>query len=260
MKWFLVPLCIIWVNSLDLEDNEDQLGDGLPELYDGDMFLTPEQKLILSLDEKNLWRVAYRNLVNQWPDKTVPYVYGAISKHGFTKDEKVKVRAAMDYIESKTCVKFRGRKGQRDHLIIMKGRPGCWANVGRARFARVNLGGAWCFNQGPIVHELMHILGFAHTHLAPNRDDYVDIKWENVKDSEKSHLTKLSSKDWTMLNLPYDYDSIMHYRPNAHSANGKDTIVPKEAGIKTGRREKLSELDIIRINRYYKCPQVEKKH
>ncbi|GAB0101017.1 hypothetical protein DMENIID0001_171340 [Sergentomyia squamirostris] len=261
MKWFLVALCIIWVNSLDLEDNEDQLGDGLPELYDGDMLLTPEQKRILSLDGKDLWRVAHRNFAQRWPNKIVPYVYGAGPIDGLTKDENKKVREAMRYIESKTCVKFRPRQGQRDHLIIMKGRPGCWANVGRARFAKVNLNGPWCLTRGPIVHELVHVLGFGHAHQAPNRDDYIDIKWENVKDSEKSHLTKLSSKDWTMLSLPYDYDSLMHYRPNAHSANGKDTIVPKKPRVPEKRGSgTLSELDILRINRYYDCPPVEEKH
>ncbi|GAB0101014.1 astacin-like [Sergentomyia squamirostris] len=255
MKWFLVALCIIWVNSLDLEDNEGQLGDGLPELYDGDMLLTPEQKLILSLDEKDLWRVSHRNLIYRWPDKTVPYVYGAGPIDGLTNDEKNKVRAAMRYIESKTCVKFRGRKGQRDHLIIAKGKPGCFANTGRTRFARVNLGEERCFKHGTIVHELLHILGFAHSHQAPNRDDYVDIKWENMNKSTKFPFKKLPSKDWTMLDLPYDYASILHYSRKAFSINGKDTIVPKEEGVEIGQRIRLSELDIKRVNKYYKCPE-----
>ncbi|GAB0101016.1 hypothetical protein DMENIID0001_171330 [Sergentomyia squamirostris] len=258
MKWFLVAFCIIWVNCLDLEDNEDQLGDGIPELYDGDMLLTPEQKRILSLDGKDFWRVAYGHLVQRWPHNTVIYVFGAGSKHGLTKDEKNKVRAAMDYIESKTCVKYRPRQGQKDedHVMIRRGSPGCWTNVGRGRYARLNLGEEKCFKHGAIVHELLHILGFAHTHQAPNRDDYIDINWGNVNKSAKNAFKKLPSEHWTMLGLPYDYDSVMHFSRKALSKNGEDTIVPQKKGVNIGFRQELSELDIKRINKYYNCPNV----
>jgi hypothetical protein len=35
------------------------------------------------------------------------------------------------------------------------------------------------------------------------------------------------------LNIPYDYGSIMHYGKRAFSNNGRDTIVPKKAGVST---------------------------
>ena len=61
---------------------------------------------------------------------------------------------------------------------------------------------------------------------------------------------------------PYDYDSIMHYSARAFSRNqfAVDpmlTIVPKNPAVnyaKIGRKINLSETDIIKIKKLYKCP------
>ena len=50
---------------------------------------------------------------------------------------------------------------------------------------------------------------------------------------------------------PYDYESIMHFPPNAFSMNGKPTIEPLLPDIKIGGRDKLSAGDILLINAPY---------
>ena len=35
--------------------------------------------------------------------------------------------------------------------------------------------------QGVIIHELMHMLGFAHEHQRPDRDTMVTVNWANVE-------------------------------------------------------------------------------
>ena len=50
----------------------------------------------------------------------------------------------------------------------------------------------------------------------------------------------------------YDYDSIMHYRSNAFTGDGSDTItVP--AGAHVGQRDHLSVCDVERIQVHYGC-------
>lgn len=34
------------------------------------------------------------------------------------------------------------------------------------------------------MHELMHALGFQHQHSAHNRDDYINVNFENVEESK----------------------------------------------------------------------------
>ncbi|MPC18390.1 Zinc metalloproteinase nas-13 [Portunus trituberculatus] len=57
----------------------------------------------------------------------------------------------------------------------------------------------------------------------------------------------------TNLGLPYDYDSIMHYGPNAFSRGTGPTIVPKQSGVYIGQRERLSTNDVKGINMLYQC-------
>ena len=56
------------------------------------------------------------------------------------------------------------------------------------------------------------------------------------------------------LNEQYDYGSIMHYSKYAFSKNGNPTIIPiRTTDAELGQREGLSEHDVNRINKLYKC-------
>lgn len=37
-----------------------------------------------------------------------------------------------------------------------------------------------CLRHGVIIHEFLHALGFYHQHSVPDRDEYVDILWQNI--------------------------------------------------------------------------------
>lgn len=60
-------------------------------------------------------------------------------------------------------------------------------------------------------------------HSAWNRDDYVEIMLENVKEGKEYNFNKYNTSNF---NTTYDYDSIMHYTATAFSKNNKPTIVP----------------------------------
>ena len=60
----------------------------------------------------------------------------------------------------------------------------CWSYIGRLYWFKgpqsLSLG-ARCNNKGIIMHELMHAIGFWHEQSRPDRDEYVEIIWENIK-------------------------------------------------------------------------------
>lgn len=63
--------------------------------------------------------------------------------------------------------------------------------------------------------------------------------------------------DWLyndLQDLPYDYDSIMHYNSISFSANRKPTIVPiGNPDVEIGQRRGMSYLDAKKLNKLYSC-------
>jgi hypothetical protein len=45
----------------------------------------------------------------------------------------------------------------------------------------------------------------------------------------------------------------MHYHPTSFSINGQATITPKVSGVSIGNKNKLSDIDVAAIRKYYKC-------
>lgn len=81
------------------------------------------------------------------------------------------------------------------------------------------------------MHEILHCLGFFHQQSAADRDDYVQIKWENIEDSHEHNFNKYNDSVVTDYGVSYDFQSIMHYSEKAFSKNGEKTIVPVSVSL-----------------------------
>ena len=95
----------------------------------------------------------------------------------------------MNAISSRTCIRFRQRNGDNDHVYIQRGsvNSGCWSYVGRTGGRQIlNLqvpeypGAAHCVWTGTVSHELIHAIGYYHEQSRPDRDDFVEINWNNI--------------------------------------------------------------------------------
>lgn len=158
-------------------------------------------------------------------------------------------------IERSTCVRFRqGANSQNHYIRVTNNVAGCFAYVGYIRTAQqLNLGNG-CMYKGVIIHEFLHALGFFHQQSSADRDDFVNIHWENIQDGYAYAFDKYSSAQVTNFGTRYDYGSIMHYGPYAFSKNRKPTISAKQSGGQNmGQSNGLSQTDIIKINRMYNC-------
>jgi hypothetical protein len=61
---------------------------------------------------------------------------------------------------------------------------GCWSIVGRANMRApqvVSIQNGLCTNRKTVAHELIHALGFDHEQNRPDRDDWVEINFDNIK-------------------------------------------------------------------------------
>ncbi len=190
----------------------------------------------------------------RWPDGVVPYKINSEVKAA----QRQNILNAMKHIEDKTSVKFVSRTNQKDYVEFVyhnKSDHVCWSQLGRRGGRQtIALHKDGC-GFGTTVHEICHALGFWHEQSREDRDDFIDIIWENVNPDYKSQFSK-HVKDGIDLG-PYDYGSIMHYRATSFSKNGKPTIVPKKPGVTIGQRNGLSDRDINAINLLY--PPISRK-
>ena len=70
---------------------------------------------------------------------------------------------------------------------------------------------------------------------------------------QKERFTTIGSRD-----MPYDYNSVMHYGSFFFSQErGLRTLLAKMKGVRIGQREKLSALDAQRGRLLYQCTLME---
>jgi len=182
----------------------------------------------------------------------------------FSGVHKALFKQAMRHWENYTCIQFVERTTEHPNWIVFTERPcGCCSFVGkRGNGPQAISIGKNCDKFGIAVHELGHVVGFWHEHTRPDRDNWVEIKRENVMVGQEYNFNKLTSEEVNSLGLRYDYDSIMHYARNTFSKGTYlDTILPRTdlpenqaAMPEIGQRVRLSRGDILQTTALYQCP------
>ncbi|XP_075719694.1 low choriolytic enzyme-like [Rhinoderma darwinii] len=90
----------------------------------------------------------------------------------------------MKEFEIMTCVQFVNRSNEQDYISIETG-GGCWSYVGKVGGRQIlSLDMPSCIKYTLVPHEFMHALGFFHEHTRPDRDQYIDVLWQNIAPSE----------------------------------------------------------------------------
>jgi len=200
----------------------------------------------------------------RWPNGVIPYDISAITD---AKDQKTITDAMQKLMydvatptntsnQRTACIYFRPRQATDKVFFKIQYGTGCSAHVGHMPHYQsvMTLQKNGCFYAGTIQHELMHVIGFHHEQCRPDRDSYLSVNLANVEPKMHHNFNKYVW-DSTVFNqgTPYDYASIMHYETDAFTMNGKPTMIPTKAGVKIGRAQALSPIDIAEVRHLYKC-------
>uniref|UniRef100_A0A7I4YLN2 Metalloendopeptidase n=1 Tax=Haemonchus contortus TaxID=6289 RepID=A0A7I4YLN2_HAECO len=115
-----------------------------------------------------------------------------------------------------------------------------------------------CIADYIIWHEVMHAIGFEHEHQRPDRDQFIRVEYSNVQQGQLVNFEKLAPHE---VDYPddYDYQSIMHY--DSHAFGRRDpvtnarlaTMIPLKKGVRLDDNLKMSQSDILKLNRLGKC-------
>merc|ERR1711970_33100 len=191
----------------------------------------------------------------RWPNKILYYrLIG-----WFSSRQRQRIEQTLRRLERRigsNCVKFR-KSNRWDAVKIRKGSK-CSAAVGykgSRTNQRMNLGSR-CWGQGTIMHEFLHSLGIHHTQNRWDRDKYVQVNFRNIPRNKKGNFELQPREKADFFRLPYDYDSVMHYRGSDFARNPNiRTIVTKDwrKQSRIGQRRRLSEGDVRLIRKMYQC-------
>lgn len=136
--------------------------------------------------------------------------------------------------EAGTGVRCVPRTTETQYLHVRASAPAengaaCYASVGRLRQAGeagfVNLPDS-CWSSRTVTHEIGHALGLLHEHQRPDRDAYLTVDTENIKESWQSAYSRVASMRFQ---TPYDFSSVMHYPARASGTVVHDVAKPAMA-------------------------------
>ncbi|CAF4394367.1 unnamed protein product, partial [Rotaria magnacalcarata] len=163
----------------------------------------------------------------KWPNGVVPVEFHS----SYTTAQKDIIISAMTEIMKNTrdCIRFVWRTASHPVWLRIFPGQGCWSYMGKtmqkgAQDLSLQIPG--CVHHSVALHELIHALGFVHEQTRPDRNQYVRIQTQNIVSGMEHNFDVYSRTDADTLGLPYDFGSIMHYRSDAFSSNGRPTIVP----------------------------------
>lgn len=183
----------------------------------------------------------------------------------FTDEEKTIIDNALKNISIVApCITFARDAAAATtppQLQYVRDDSNCGGNtmLGRQGLHAVNMGyktSAACTDivyKGKVMHETIHALGGAHEMSRTDRDNYVEILWDNVDPQQASNFAIKNAS--TSYGVTYDYGSRMHYRSKAFNIDPTmDTIRPiVDTGVEMGGNY-LTPNDILQLNRMYCRP------
>jgi hypothetical protein len=192
--------------------------------------------------------------IRPWPNGQLIY---KIRSGVYTSAQITVIKDAMSAISSNTsnCITFKEQTNERNYVDIFNG-SGCWSYMGMIGQAQqLSLQSDGCINKGIVMHELLHALGFFHEHTRADRDQYVNVFYENIDPAYAFDYDIVENA--IQFGIPYDYESIMHYGSYAFAKDrNKPAMTPKQSGVtlkEPYEKNVLTKNDIAMINKLYNC-------
>lgn len=215
-------------------------------ILEGDILLS-EKNIVNSKVSKGVI-ISSNDRNFRWENGVIPYVLAD------SHPQKTRIEEAIEMVNDLTQLRITPRAFEKDFLEFIPD-SGCASYIGRIGGKQKIYVDKGC-QKGSIVHELFHAAGLFHEHTSPNRDEFVEILWENIKAGKEDNFA-LTENGFAV--SKYDYASIMHYPAKAFGKvlNRKKQVTIKCKGTeadcaKMGQRNAPTHSDIDAINLMYR--------
>ncbi len=210
-------------------------------IYHGDVLIGDENDL-----KKFDGKVIKQKRARKWPSGNVPYIL----------DEDLEnydlVMEAIEYLNLQTNVKFVPKSESHQNFVhITKGETDCYSYAGMQGGKQEVFLTPRC-GVREILHEFMHTLGFFHEQNRGDRDEYIQVLWDNIDEVNQPQFKKIPIDFIGVRGRPFDFESIMLY--SSYTFNlypDEPTILTKDGEIIPSSENLLSGEDIHRVNMAY---------
>lgn len=186
-----------------------------------------------------------------WPNNIVYYVLGSASNSGN------RITNAIEHWEENTNLSFIERTNETNYVEFTSSNR-CATTVGMLGGRQLLNLNTNC-NQGTVIHEIGHTIGFWHEQTRSDRDDFITINFDNINDGAEVNFTKWEDNDnreSADLTRDFDFDSRMLYDPFNFSSNGEPTITRKNGSTYEINDSVLSKGDIEGANELYPATEI----
>nr|CAD2208872.1 unnamed protein product [Meloidogyne enterolobii] len=176
------------------------------------------------------------------------------------------VQTAINILADATCISFPKYDPNlhKNYMTIKSSENGCWTFVGfkdTQEHNQINLasGVALCESSPAAIHEIMHSLGVYHEQNRYDRDEYIEVLFDNLMPNVVSQYQKQSKATLETYGEPYDYGSIMHYQVRAGTKNGLPgfRVLRQYDENAIGNARFPSLIDLRKLNKLYGCSQTD---
>ncbi len=188
--------------------------------------------------------VAISPTLKLWPSTEIPY---------FIPPQlagREKIEEALEMFAD-TPIRFVPFAQQKDVLVFEESQGSCKSYVGF-------VGGAqpiWIApNCGPaeIAHEILHALGFVHEQNRSDRDQFVEIFWDQIEKEHRLNFEILPDELMRVSLLSdFDFESMMMYPTSIFTLGGQPSMKSKIPSHEISPRKTLSPKDLDRLSKAY---------